>query len=212
MGVHESQSRLWENLVGRSRDFWHHFYPKLQSVFPDQLGSANLEVFYRAINKVEQSLIRVDADEVTYNLHVMLRFDLECQLLEGSLEVRDLPEAWRARMEADLGIVPPDDRDGVLQDIHWYCDFIGGQFQGYTLGNIMGAQFFAAALQAHPEITREMENGEFSTLHRWLADNIYQHGSKFTTSELLERVTGGPLSIEPYIRYLREKYRDLYEL
>jgi carboxypeptidase Taq len=212
MGVHESQSRLWENLVGLGRPFWHHFYPKLQAIFPDQLGSVNLDAFYRAINKVKRSLIRVEADEVTYNLHVMLRFDLECQLLEGSLEVRDLPEAWRARMSADLGIVPPDDRDGVLQDIHWYSSFIGGQFQGYTLGNIMSGQFFEAALQTHPEIIDEMENGEFGTLHGWLTDNIYQHGSKFTTAELLERVTGGPLSIEPYIRYLRRKYGELYEL
>jgi carboxypeptidase Taq len=212
MGVHESQSRLWENLVGRSRPFWRHFYPKLQSIFPDQLESVNLEAFYRAINKVERSLIRTDADEVTYNLHVMLRFDLECQLLEGSLEVRDLPEAWRVRMGADLGVIPPDDRDGVLQDIHWHSDFIGGQFQGYTLGNIMGAQFFEAALQTHPEITDEMESGEFGTLRRWLTDNIYQHGSKFTTAELLERVGGGPLSIEPYTRYLKEKYGELYRL
>jgi carboxypeptidase Taq len=212
MGVHESQSRLWENLVGRSRGFWHHFYPKLQTVFPSQLGNVDLDTFYRAINKVERSLLRVEADEVTYNLHVMLRFDFECQLLEGRLEVRDLPEAWRARMGADLGIVPPDDRDGVMQDIHWYIDYIGGMFQCYTLGNIMSTQFFDAALQTHPEITGEMENGEFNTLHRWLTDNIYQHGAKFTPPELLERVIGGPMNIEPYVRYLREKYGELYEL
>jgi carboxypeptidase Taq len=212
MGVHESQSRLWENLVGRSRGFWRHFYPKLQTVFPDQLANITLDTFYRAINKVEPSLLRVEADEVTYNLHVMLRFDFECQLLEGSLAVRDLPEAWRARMEADLGIAPPDDRDGVLQDIHWYSDTIGGMFQCYTLGNIMSAQFFDAALQTHPEIEVEMENGEFDTLHHWLIDNIYQHGTKFTAPELLERVVGGPMRIEPYIRYLREKYGELYEL
>jgi carboxypeptidase Taq len=211
-GVHESQSRLWENLVGRSRSFWHHFYPKLQAVFPNQLGSVDPETFYRAINKVERSPIRTEADEVTYNLHILLRFDFECQLLGGSLEVRDLPEAWRARMEADLGVVPPNDHDGVLQDIHWYMDYIGGMFQGYTLGNIMSAQFFDAALQAHPEITSEMEAGEFGALHRWLVDNIYQHGSKYTASELLERITGGQLSIEPYIRYLRNKYGELYEL
>ena len=149
---------------------------------------------------------------MTYNLHVMLRFELECQLLEGSLEVRDLPEAWHARMSADLGIAPPDDCDGVLQDIHWYFDHIGGMFQCYTLGNIMSAQFFDAALQTHPEIISEMEDGEFGTLHRWLIDNIYQHGSKFTATELLERVVGGQMSIGPYIRYLREKYGELYEL
>jgi carboxypeptidase Taq len=211
-GADESQSRLWENIVGRSRPFWTFFYPRLQAIFPDQLGSVTFDTFYRAINKVERSLIRTDADEVTYNLHIMLRFDLELAMLEGDLAVRDLPDAWRERMQADLGIVPPDDRDGVLQDIHWYIGMIGGMFQGYTLGNIMGAQFFESALQAHPEIPAEMEKGEFGTLHGWLKDNIYHHGLKFTTSELLERVTGGPMSIAPYMRYLRQKYGELYDL
>jgi carboxypeptidase Taq len=211
-GVHESQSRLWENVVGRSRSFWRFFYPRLQAVFPDQLGDVSLETFYRAINKVERSLIRVSADEATYNLHVLLRFDLELDLLEGNLAVRDLPEAWRERFEADLGIVPPDDQDGVLQDMHWFGSFIGGQFQGYTLGNIMGAQFFAAALQAHREIVSEMEQGEFGTLHGWLKDKVYWHGRKYTASELIERVTGGPLTIEPYMRYLRSKFGELYDL
>jgi carboxypeptidase Taq len=211
-GVHESQSRLWENLVGRSRGFWSFFYPKLQETFPDQLAALPLETFYRAINKVESSLIRTGADEVTYNLHVMMRFDLELALLEGGLSVNDLPEAWAERLRADLGIVPPDDRSGVLQDVHWYGGFIGGSFQGYTLGNILGAQFFEAALQAHPEITAELAHGEFGTLHSWLQENIYQHGSKFTAAELIERVTGGPLSIEPYIGYLRRKYGELYAI
>jgi carboxypeptidase Taq len=211
-GVHESQSRLWENIVGRSRGFWHFFYPRLQKVFPDQLGDVALETFYRAINKVERSLIRTDADEVTYNLHVLLRFDLELKLLEGELSVRDLPEAWHDRFKADLSIVPPDDRDGVMQDIHWYAGFIGGQFQGYTLGNILSAQFFEAALQAHPQITGEIEAGKFGALHGWLKENIYRHGRKFTAPELIERVTGGALSIDPYVRYLRTKYGELYTL
>jgi len=211
-GVHESQSRLWENIVGRSRGFWKFFYPKLQAVFPDQLGSVSLDTFYRAINKVERSLIRTDADEVTYNLHVMMRFDFELDLLDGRLTVRDLPEAWRERFEEDIGIVPPDDRDGVLQDVHWYGGVIGGMFQGYTLGNIMSTQFYDAALQAHPEIGSEIEEGEFGTLHGWLKEEIYQHGSKYTTAGLVERVTGGPLSIEPYVRYLRTKYGELYKL
>jgi carboxypeptidase Taq len=211
-GVHESQSRLWENLVGRSRGCWQFFYPRLQEVFPKQLGSVSLETFYRAINKVERSLIRTEADEVTYNLHVMIRFGLELELLEGDLSVGDLPEAWNERYRADLGIVPPDDRDGVLQDIHWYAGTIGGMFQGYTLGNIMGAQFFEQALKAHPEIPTEIEKGEFDTLRGWLTQNIYQHGSKYTTLELVERITGGPLTIEPYIAYLRGKYGELYEL
>jgi carboxypeptidase Taq len=209
-GVHESQSRLWENLVGRSRGFWQCFYPQLQAVFPDQLGSVPLETFYRAINKVERSLIRTDADEVTYNLHVMIRFDLELALLEGSLAVRDLPEAWRERYRADLGIVPPDDRDGVLQDVHWYHGSIGGGFQGYTLGNILSAQFFDSAVRAHPEIPTQIAQGEFVTLHTWLKENLYQHGRKYTAPEIIERATGEPLTITPYIRYLKTKYGELY--
>ena len=211
-GVHESQSRLWENIVGRSRGFWQFYYPELQKTFPEQLGSVPLDTFYRAVNKVQRSLIRTDADEVTYNLHVMLRFGLELDLLEGKLAVRDLPEAWRARFEADLGIVPPDDRDGVLQDVHWYDGIIGGAFQGYTLGNILSAQFYQAALQAHPAISSEIAQGKFDTLHSWLVDNIYKHGSKYTAPELIERVTGGPLSVSPYIDYLRVKYAGLYAL
>ena len=155
-GVHESQSRLWENVVGRSRSFWQHFYPELQRVFPTQLGGVPLDTFYRAVNKVQRSLIRVDADEVTYNLHVMIRFDFELALLEGTLAVADLPEAWRARYQADLGIAAPGDKDGVLQDVHWFGGVIGGAFQGYTLGNILGAQFYASALKAHPGIPAEI--------------------------------------------------------
>jgi carboxypeptidase Taq len=211
-GVHESQSRLWENLVGRSRGFWHFFYPRLQAVFPHQLGPVSLDTFYRALNKVERSLIRTDADEVTYDLHIMLRFDFELALLEGRLAVRDLPEAWRERFQADLGIVPPDDRDGVLQDVHWFDGVVGGAFQGYTLGNILSAQFFDAALRAHPDIPAEIEEGKFGTLHGWLQKNVYQHGRKFTASELVERATGRPMSVEPYIHYLRTKYGELYDL
>ena len=211
-GVHESQSRLWENLVGRSRGFWKFFYPELQEVFPGQLGSVPLDTFYRAINKVERSLIRTDADEVTYNLHVMIRFDLELELLEGRLAVRDLPAAWRQRYQEDLGLASPDDRDGVLQDVHWYSGLVGGAFQGYTLGNILGAQFFETALGAHPEIPAQIEIGEFATLAGWLREKIYQCGSKYTAAELIERVTGGPLSIAPMMRYLQKKYGELYDL
>ncbi len=211
-GVHESQSRLWENIVGRSRGFWEHFYPQLQAAFPGTLDDVSLDTFYRAINKVQKSLIRVDADEVTYNLHVMLRFDLELQMLEGSLSVRDLPEAWQDRYDQDLGITAPDDRDGVLQDVHWYGGGIGGAFQGYTLGNILSAQYYEAALKAHPSIPAEIAQGKFDTLHSWLRDNIYRHGSKFTANELTERATGSPMRIEPYIAYLRTKYSDLYTL
>ena len=211
-GVHESQSRLWENLVGRSQPFWNCFYPQLQATFPQQLGDVSQEAFYRAINKVRPSLIRINADEVTYNLHVIIRFELELALLEGKLAVKDLPEAWHASYQEYLGIRAPDDRDGVLQDVHWYFGLIGGAFQGYTLGNIMAAAFWNKAVAAQPEINEEIARGEFSALHGWLRENIYRHGSKFTAAELVERVTGGPLAIDPYIRYLRDKFGALYQL
>ena len=211
-GVHESQSRLWENIVGRSRAVWQHYYPLLQGAFPSQLGSVPLDTFYRAVNKVQRSLIRTDADEVTYNLHVMMRFDFELALLEGSMAVRDLPEAWHERMESDIGVAPPDDRDGVLQDVHWYGGIIGGSFQGYTLGNILSAQFYSAALKAHPDIPAQLAAGEFDALHGWLQQNIYKPGRKYTAPELVERATGGPLATEPYIVYLRAKYAELYDL
>lgn len=209
-GVHESQSRLWENIVGRSRGFWEYFYPELQRTFPDQLGGVSLDTFHRAVNKVQPSLIRTDADELTYNLHVMIRFDLELALLEGKLEVKDLPEAWRERYRQDLGIAPADDKDGVLQDVHWYADTIGGVFQGYTIGNILSAQFYETALKAHPEIPDQIRQGEFGTLRGWLTEHIYRHGAKFTADELTERATGSQLSIDPYIRYLKGKFGELY--
>ncbi len=211
-GVHESQSRLWENLVGRSRGFWRHFYPELQAAFPSQLSNVSLDTFYRAVNKVQRSLIRTDADEVTYNLHIIIRFDLEDELLSGALAVNDLPEAWRARYQSDLGVAPPDDRDGVLQDMHWFALAVGGMFQGYTLGNILSAQLFAAARQAHPSIPEEIARGGFDTLRGWLTANVYQHGSKFTPAELIERATGQPLTTAPYIAYLREKFGELYQI
>ena len=211
-GVHESQSRLWENLVARSRPFWEHYYPALQRTFPDQLGSVPLDIFYRAINKVERSLIRTDADEVTYNLHIMLRFDLELKLLEGRLRVKDLPEAWRTSMQADLRVAPPDDRDGCLQDVHWYCGGIGGGFQSYTVGNILSAQFFAAAIKAHPHISSEIGSGQFGTLRGWLTDNIYRHGRTLTPEVIVARATGSPMTMAPYLAYLRKKYGELYRL
>jgi len=211
-GVHESQSRLWENIVGRSRGFWSFFYPKLQAIFPDQLGDVEVESFYKAINKVERSLIRTDADELTYNLHVMLRFDLEQALLEGELAVKDLPEAWNTRYRDDLGITPPDDRDGVLQDVHWYAGRVGGLFQGYTIGNVLSAVFYQSALTSYPSIPDEISQGKFNTLYDWMRDNIYQHGKKYTANELVERTTGDPMNVEPYLEYLRVKFGDIYSL
>ena len=211
-GVHESQSRLWENLVARSRPFWEHYYPLLQRTFADQFGSVSLDVFYRAVNKVARSLIRTDADEVTYNLHIMLRFDLELKLLEGRLRIKDLPEAWHAGMQADLGEAPHDDRDGCLQDVHWYCGSIGGGFQSYTLGNILSAQLFAAAIKAQPDIPSEIAIGQFGKLRGWLTDNIYRHGRTLTPEELVTRATGSSMTMAPYVDYLRTKYGELYRL
>jgi carboxypeptidase Taq len=210
-GVHESQSRLWENLVGRSLGFWEFYYPKLQRKFGKQLKDVTLDHFYRGINKVSRSLIRTDADELTYNLHVIIRYELEQALLEGTLAVKDLPEVWRARYKHDIGIEPPNDTDGCLQDVHWFGGSVGGVFQGYTLGNILSAAFFDAAVKAHPDIPAQIRAGRFSTLHGWLRKSIYRHGSKYSAPELIQRVTGGPLTIAPYVAYLKTKYEALYD-
>jgi len=211
-GVHESQSRLWENLVGRSRGFWEHFFPRMREAFPAQLDGVAVDTFHRAVNRVQPSLIRVEADEVTYNLHVMMRFDLELDLLEGTVAVKDLPRVWNERIEADIGLPVPNERDGVLQDVHWFNGLIGGAFQGYTLGNILSAQIYDSAVRANPGIPAEIRNGAFSTLHGWLTENVYRHGSKYTAEELIPRATGKALSLEPYLDYLWGKYQPLYGL
>lgn len=211
-GVHESQSRLWENIVGRSLPFWRHYYPRLQAAFPAAFGDVDVSTFHRAINKVAPSLIRVDADEVTYNLHVMLRFDFELALLEGSLAVADLPDAWRERMAADLGVAVPDDRRGALQDVHWYAGQVGGAFQSYTLGNVMSAQIYAAAERALPDLDDQIAAGMFGPLRAWLTSHIYRHGRMFTAPELIARATGAPLGVESYLAYLHTKYGALYGL
>ena len=211
LGVHESQSRLWENLVGRGRDFWEGAYPRLQRTFPAQFGRVGLDTFYAAVNRVEPSLIRVEADEVTYNLHIMLRFELELALLEGSLAVHDLPEAWNRGMQDMLGITPDSDATGVLQDVHWSIGLIG-YFPTYALGNLISVQLFEAARAAHPQIPREIRAGRFGTLLGWLRDNVHRHGARYLPDELLRRATGSPLDAGPYLRYLRAKYGELYGL
>ncbi len=204
-GIHESQSRLWENMVGRSRTFWSFWYPQLVELFPN-FTHVPLDTFLGAINHVEKSLIRTDADELTYNLHVLIRFELEAQMLEGKLAVQDLPEAWREAYRENLGVFSETDANGCLQDVHWFGGTIGGAFQGYTLGNILSAQFFAQAREEKPEIDYEMAVGEFDTLRGWLTEKIYQHGAKWLPNELVEHATGRALELEPYLRYLREKY------
>jgi len=210
-GVHESQSRLWENLVGRSRPFWRHFYPSLQAVFPEPLRGVDEETFYRAVNRSYPSLIRVEADEVTYNMHVLLRFELETEMLDGTLKVRDLPEAWNSRVKSYLGITVPNDREGALQDIHW-SSVSFGIFPGYTLGNLIGAQLMEKARADIPDLDAQIEKGEFAALLAWLRRNVHRHGRKFTPNELLERATGKPLTAAPWITYVQQKFGALYGL
>jgi carboxypeptidase Taq len=210
-GLHESQSRMWENIVGRSRPFWDHYLPVLRARFPQQLGAVDAETFYRAVNKVEPSLIRTSADEVTYNLHIMLRFDLEKALLEGTVRAADLPEAWNMKMEEYLGMRPPTEADGVMQDIHWSGGSLG-YFPTYTLGNILSVQLYEAACAAHPGIPEQIGRGEFSTLLGWLRQHVHRHGRKFLPREILQRATGQALTPEPYLRYLQRKFGEIYGL
>ncbi len=211
LGIHESQSRLWENQVGRSRPFWEHFYPRLVHTFPTVLQDVPLDTFHKAINIVRPSLIRVEADEVTYNLHIVVRFELEVALLGGELPAAELPAAWRDKMQHYLGIVPPDDRQGCLQDIHW--SFGGfGYFPTYTLGNLYAAQFMAAARNAigADRLAQQFRRGEFRPLREWLTAHIHRHGQRWRADALCRRATGQPLTASPFIDYLHEKYEPLY--
>jgi carboxypeptidase Taq len=211
LGIHESQSRMWENLVGRSRPFWSWFYPHLQEVFPAQFGDVDPETFYRAINAVSPSLIRIEADEATYNLHIILRFELEQELLAGGIDLRDLPELWDARMKEYLGVDVPDVADGVLQDMHWAAGHIG-YFSTYSLGNIISCQLWGRITEELPDLEDRFAEGEFGALREWLGENVHRHGRKFMPGELLERVVGGPIDPQPYLRYLRAKIGELYAL
>ncbi len=209
LGIHESQSRLWENAVGRSRAFWQHFFLSAQKSFPNALGDSSLDEFYFAINDVRPSLIRVEADEATYNLHIIIRFELEQALLAGDLPVADLPEAWKQKYRDYLGVEPPDDADGVLQDIHWSAGLVG-YFPTYSLGNLCAAQFFAQADGDLGGLDEQFARGDFAGLREWLRENIHHHGQCYTPSELVERVTNRPLSHEPLMDHLRRKLEPLY--
>jgi carboxypeptidase Taq len=202
--LHESQSRLWENIVGRSRPFWNHFYPQLQEAFPDLLGDVEQERWYRAVNRVKPSFIRVDADEATYNLHIVLRFELEQELLSGRLALADLPDAWNARFEEYLGLPVPNDSLGVLQDVHWAGAGFG-YFPTYTLGNIISVQIWEKAASELPGLPGQFEAGEFGELREWLGTRLWALGRKFTPQETLERVVGAPIDAGPYVRYLTDK-------
>lgn len=211
MALHESQSRLWENLVGRSLDFWQYFYPLLQQRFTTQLGNISLGQFYRGINQVTPSFIRTEADEATYNLHIMLRLELEIALLEGSLQVQELPEAWNERMRSYLGLTPPNDTQGVLQDVHWSGGMLG-YFPTYALGNLISAQLWECIETDLPDLGAQVRRGEFGSLLSWLREKIHRHGAKFEPQDLVKRITGKPIDPQPYMRYLNRKYGEIYGL
>lgn len=211
LGMHESQSRLWENLVGRGLPFWRYAYPRAQAAFPAQLGSVPLEEFHAAINRVSPSLIRVEADEVSYNLHVLVRFELELALLDGDLSANDLPGAWNERYQQYLGVTPPDDACGCLQDIHWSVGLIG-YFPTYALGNLMSVQLLNAARERLPDLDQQLAAGEFAPLLGFLRDTVHRHGSRYLPGELLQRASGAPLSAAPYLAYLRDKFGALYRI
>ena len=211
LAIHESQSRLWENLIGRSKEFWSFFYPSLQMLFPQYLGNVSRENFYRGINKVEPSLIRVEADEATYNMHIMLRLEIEIGLMEGTIEVADLPTIWNTKMEEYLGITPPNDALGVLQDVHWSGGMIG-YFPTYALGNLASVQLWDKMVSDHPNVPDEIAQGKFDTILGWMREHVHQYGSKFEPQEIMIKATGSKITPEPYIQYLKTKYGEIYDL
>jgi carboxypeptidase Taq len=211
LAVHESQSRMWENLVGRSLPFWEHFFPQIKKLFPAQLDGVSLKSFYKAINKVEPSLIRVNADEATYNLHIMLRLELEIGMVDGTMKVRDLPEIWNTKMKEYLGITPPNDAQGVLQDIHWSGGSIG-YFSTYALGNLVSAQLWEKINKDIKDLDEQIRMGKFDELLGWLHDKIHVYGHKYDPQDLVQKVTGSKIDSAAYVRYLTRKYSDIYGL
>jgi len=211
LGIHESQSRTWENLVGRSKAFWRHFFPLTRQMFPKTLADVTIDDFHFAINAVKPGFIRVDADEVTYNLHIMLRFEIEQAIINENLPVEEIPARWNALCKEYLGLETPNDRLGVLQDVHWSFGAIG-YFPTYALGNLYGAQFFAQARKDIPDLDAYFAVGDFTPLLAWLREHIYQHGQRYRAADLVKAATGKPLSHKPLMSYLREKYSQLYDL
>ena len=211
LGIHESQSRMWENNVGRSRSFWNYYYPIAQRIFRKSLIDVSLDDFYRAVNFVEPSLIRVEADEVTYSLHIMLRFEIERAMLKGEIKTADVPGEWNSRFEKYLGIKVDSDRNGCLQDVHWSGGSIG-YFPTYCLGSLYAAQFFAKAKKDMPDLDEQIGRGELLKLREWLRENIHKHGLRYRAGKLCEKVTGAPLSHKPMMDYLNTKFKEIYKL
>jgi carboxypeptidase Taq len=211
LGIHESQSRIWENIIGRSYSFWSHYFPLLQHYFPETLADVSLDQFYRAINKVEPSFIRVEADEVTYNMHIILRFELELALITGELAVDELPGAWRSLSEQLLGIRPEKDSEGVLQDIHWSMGGVG-YFPTYALGNLYSAQFYSAIREQLDDYEEIISSGDLQKVLFWLREKIHRHGRVYTAEKLCEQVTGEPLDPGYFVRYIKDKYSGIYDV
>ncbi len=211
LGFHESQSRMWENLVGRSRPFWQHYFPLVQEAFPAQMNGLDAEGFYRGVNRVKPSLIRIDADEATYNLHIILRFELEQEMITGRLSAADVPGAWDAKMMEYLGVEVPDVADGALQDTHWAGGAIG-YFSTYALGNVVSAQLWQRISDEIPDVYEQIGRGEFSQLREWLREHVHQHGRKYMPQELLQRVVGSKMDPKPLLAYLRGKLGEIYAL
>ena len=211
LALHESQSRMWENMVGRGRPFCGVLAPRIADVFGGELSALDGDTLYRAVNRVAPSLIRVEADEVTYGLHIIVRFELEQELVEGRLAIRDLPEAWNARYKEYLGVEVPDDAHGVLQDVHWAGGLIG-YFPTYSLGNLIAGQMFERAHADLPDLDAQLGAGDMHGLREWLREHVHRHGAKFSSSELLDRLVGGPIAVGPFVDYLKAKLSQVYDL
>ncbi len=211
LGIHESQSRMWENAVGKSREFWSYFYSKLKKAFPVPFGKLSLDGFYTAINAVKPSLVRTEADEATYNLHIILRFEIEREMIEGSIDLKDLPKIWDAKFQEYFGMKPPSDSLGVLQDVHWSCGYIG-YFPTYSLGNLYAAQFYAAMEREIPDVKKKIAKGDFAPVKAWLNKNIHAHGKTYSADALVRKVTGEPLTSAYFTDYLQKKYGEIYGL
>ncbi|MFX1315236.1 MAG: carboxypeptidase M32 [Promethearchaeota archaeon] len=208
LGIHESQSRMWENIVGRSKEFWIYWFPIFQKAFPENLKSCSIEEFHRAINVVQPSFIRVDADEVTYGLHIILRFELEKIIIEDNIHASELPELWNSKMEDLLGIIPPNDAKGILQDVHWTGGF--GYFPTYALGNLYGAQIYHKALEENPSLPKDYAKGEYSNLLNYLKQNVHQYGKIYRASDLIKKITGEDLNPDYFVKYVEDKYYPIY--
>jgi carboxypeptidase Taq len=209
LGIHESQSRLWENNVGRSLAFWQHYYPQLQQTFPENLQDIPLDLFYKGINQVQPSLIRTEADELTYHFHVMIRYEIEKGLLEGTYGTKDLHEVWNKYYQDYLHVTVPSDTQGILQDIHWSHGSFG-YFPTYSLGSFYAAQIFAAAQEQMPGLDGQIAGGQFSMLLAWLRENVHRYGRYYTSNELCEKVTGKKLDFEYFLRYATQKFGEIY--